>query len=80
MPPLGLVHSGIGNGFNKQEGVWHGNVFGSYMHGPALARNPELADAVLQCAVGPMPAFEDSMAEAFAAERRRSLGGMVTNN
>jgi CobQ-like glutamine amidotransferase family enzyme len=80
MPPLGIVRSGIGNGFNKQEGVWHGNVFGSYMHGPALARNPELADAVLQCAVGPMPAFEDAMADAFAAERRRSLSGTASNS
>jgi CobQ-like glutamine amidotransferase family enzyme len=75
MPPLGFVQSGIGNGFNKQEGVWHGNVFGSYMHGPVLARNPELADAVLQCAVGPMPAFEDAMANAFASERRTTLIG-----
>ena len=73
MPPLGLVRSGVGNGFNKQEGVWHGNVFGSYMHGPVLARNPELADAVLQSAVGPMPEFEDHFAEAFAQERRNTL-------
>jgi CobQ-like glutamine amidotransferase family enzyme len=75
MPPLGLVRSGIGNGFAKQEGVWHGNVFGSYMHGPALARNPELADAVLQCAVGPMKAFDDPFAQAFANERRPTLAG-----
>ncbi len=73
MPPLGLVRSGIGNGFDKYEGVWHGNVFGSYMHGPVLARNPELADAVLQCAVGPLRAFEDPFAEAFASERRSTL-------
>jgi hypothetical protein len=75
MPPLGLVRSGIGNGFAKQEGVWHGNVFGSYMHGPALARNLELADAVLQCAVGPMKAFDDPFAQAFANERRTTLAG-----
>lgn len=75
MPPLGLVRSGVGNGFAEQEGVWHGNVFGSYMHGPVLARNPELADAVLQCAVGPMPSFEDTFAEAFANERRATLIG-----
>jgi CobQ-like glutamine amidotransferase family enzyme len=76
MPPLGLVQRGIGNGFENQEGVWHGNIFGSYMHGPVLARNPELADAVLQCAVGPMKAFEDPLAQAFAKERRMTLGSV----
>lgn len=73
MPPLGIVRSGVGNGFDKQEGVWHGNVFGSYMHGPVLARNPELADAVLQCAIGPMSPFDDAFADAFAEERRTTL-------
>jgi len=80
MPPLGLVRSGLGNGFNNQEGVWHGNVFGSYMHGPVLARNPELADAVLQCAIGPMKAFDDPLAQAFAKERRMTLGGITTES
>jgi lipid II isoglutaminyl synthase (glutamine-hydrolysing) len=80
MPPLGAVRSGVGNGFAKHEGVWHGNVFGSYMHGPALARNPELADAVLQCAVGPMREFVDPFANALAAERRHSLGGTAIND
>jgi CobQ-like glutamine amidotransferase family enzyme len=75
MPTLGTVLSGIGNGFDGKEGVWHGNVIGTYMHGPALARNPELADAVLQCAVGPLRAFEDSFALAFAAERRTAILG-----
>lgn len=74
MPPLGKVISGVGNGFNETEGVWHGNIFGTYMHGPALARNPELADAVLQCAVGPMAHFDDELANALAQERRQTLG------
>ena len=73
MPPLGIVLSGVGNGFDRKEGVWHGNVFGSYMHGPVLARNPELADAVLRSAVGPMPEFKDPFAEVFAIERRNTL-------
>ena len=73
MPPLGIVRSGVGNGFDKKEGVWHGNVFGSYMHGPVLARNPELADAVLQCAAGPLKAFDDELAQTFAQERRTTL-------
>jgi CobQ-like glutamine amidotransferase family enzyme len=73
MPALGKVLRGVGNGFDSQEGVWHGNVFGTYMHGPALARNPELADAVLQCAVGPLRPFDDPSAQAFALERRQTL-------
>jgi CobQ-like glutamine amidotransferase family enzyme len=34
------------------EGVWHGKLLGTYMHGPALARNPALADLLLSWAVG----------------------------
>jgi CobQ-like glutamine amidotransferase family enzyme len=45
------------------------------MHGPALARNPELADAVLQCAAGPLRPFNDPLADAFAKERRQTLTG-----
>ena len=73
VPALGSVKTGVGNGFDGVEGVWHGNVFGSYMHGPALARNPELADAVLQCAVGPLRPFKDQFADDLAAERRLAL-------
>jgi CobQ-like glutamine amidotransferase family enzyme len=74
MPALGAVLSGVGNGFGGAEGVWHGNVFGTYLHGPAFARNPELADAVLQCAVGPMARFDDELANLLAQERRLTLG------
>lgn len=73
MPALGGTLSGVGNGFDDTEGVWHGNVFGTYMHGPALARNPEFADCVLQCAVGPMTSFNDELAQEFAQERRQVL-------
>jgi lipid II isoglutaminyl synthase (glutamine-hydrolysing) len=79
MPALGTVLSGIGNGFGNKEGVWHGNVFGTYMHGPALARNPELADAVLQCAVGPLRPYEDLLAQAFATERRAQILGTLSD-
>ena len=75
MPPLGRVRSGVGNGFDSHEGVWHGNVFGTYMHGPVLARNPELTDAVLQCAAGPLRPFDDPLANALARERRSTLIG-----
>ncbi len=43
------VGNGVGDGF---EGVVQGSVIGTYMHGPALARNPELADLLLMRALG----------------------------
>lgn len=73
MRPLGRVLSGIGNGFDGVEGVWHGNIIGTYMHGPGLVRNPELADILLASAVGELAEFHDPFAEALAAERRQTL-------
>ncbi|MEY4312024.1 MAG: hypothetical protein RLZZ571_794 [Actinomycetota bacterium] len=72
--PLGTVLSGVGNGFDHQEGVWEGNIIGTYMHGPGLARNPELADALIESATGiSLSPFEDKWANQFASERRTSL-------
>jgi hypothetical protein len=50
---LAKVTRGIGNGVGDGlEGVVQGSVIGTYLHGPALARNPELADLLLQRALG----------------------------
>jgi CobQ-like glutamine amidotransferase family enzyme len=50
---LGRITRGVGNGVGDGlEGVVHGSVIGTYMHGPALARNPELADLLLKRALG----------------------------
>ncbi|NGP06642.1 glutamine amidotransferase [Rhodococcus sp. 14C212] len=50
---LGRVTRGVGNGVGDGvEGVVQGSVFGTYMHGPVLARNPELADLLLTRALG----------------------------
>lgn len=50
---LAKVTRGIGNGVGDGlEGVAQGSVLGTYMHGPALARNPELADHLLCRALG----------------------------
>jgi CobQ-like glutamine amidotransferase family enzyme len=44
------------------------------MHGPGLARNPELADALLESAIGTKLAnYQDPYADAFAQERRKTL-------
>ena len=73
MQPLGMVKRGIGNGFAGAEGVWHGKIIGTYMHGPALVRNPELADVLLASAVGDLVEFHDPYADALASERRKTL-------
>ncbi|MFC5995099.1 type 1 glutamine amidotransferase [Pseudonocardia hispaniensis] len=54
--PLGVVQSGTGNGTRGRhghgEGAWSGRIIGTYLHGPVLARNPLLADHILQLATG----------------------------
>ncbi|NLG46466.1 glutamine amidotransferase [Gordonia sp. (in: high G+C Gram-positive bacteria)] len=51
--PLGRVRNGVGNGDGSGvEGAVQGSVISTYMHGPVLARNPELADYLLERATG----------------------------
>ncbi|MDU0478554.1 glutamine amidotransferase [Staphylococcus chromogenes] len=51
--PLGRVQRGVGNSAEATlEGAVQGSVIATYMHGPALARNPELADLLLHRATG----------------------------
>ncbi len=51
--PLGRVVAGVGNGVGAGlEGAVQGSVIGTYLHGPALARNPQLADYLLAKALG----------------------------
>ena len=45
---------GVGNG-DGTEGAYAGRVLGTYLHGPALVRNPGLADLLLSWAAGPLP-------------------------
>jgi lipid II isoglutaminyl synthase (glutamine-hydrolysing) len=52
--PLAQVVTGVGNG-DGTEGVWAGRVLGTYLHGPALVRNPALADLLLTWAAGRLP-------------------------
>lgn len=57
--PLGAVVKGAGNragdGF---DGAVQGSVVATYMHGPCLARNPQLADLLLSRVVGELPPLE----------------------
>lgn len=46
--PLGKVLHGCGNAFNAgYEGFYDGHVLGTYLHGPLLPKNPDLADFVI---------------------------------
>jgi CobQ-like glutamine amidotransferase family enzyme len=55
--PLAPLELGVGNGDGDDdavaaEGAVWGRVVGTYLHGPVLARNPELADLLLAWALG----------------------------
>ncbi|QLL07219.1 type 1 glutamine amidotransferase [Mycobacterium vicinigordonae] len=68
--PLAAVTKGAGNragdGF---DGVVQGSVVATYMHGPCLARNPELADLLLSQAVGELMPLELPEVELLRRER-----------
>jgi CobQ-like glutamine amidotransferase family enzyme len=50
--PLGHVVVGFGNnGRDRTEGAWSGTVFGTYLHGPLLPKNPQFADHLLRLAL-----------------------------
>jgi CobQ-like glutamine amidotransferase family enzyme len=74
--PLARVTAGIGND-GGTEGAWAGHVIGTYMHGPALARNPRLADLLLAWAIGTDPAHlppvDDTWPEQLRGERFQAL-------
>ena len=72
--PLGNVITGMGNGNTGVDGAVVGNVFGTYLHGPVLARNPEFADLLLERAVGHvLPRVNDPLADEYAQYRRSKI-------
>jgi CobQ-like glutamine amidotransferase family enzyme len=83
--PLGRVVHGFGNdGTSGVEGCRLGRVYGTYLHGPLLPRNPWFADRLLADALahagGPveLAPLEDELeheAHAVAAERACARGG-----
>ncbi len=69
--PLARTLRGVGNG-DGTEGAYAGRVLGTYLHGPALVRNPGLADLLLTWAAGPlppMPAVHETWISRLRAER-----------
>ncbi|HZU21001.1 MAG TPA: hypothetical protein VE982_07255 [Gaiellaceae bacterium] len=83
--PLGRVVAGFGNdGASGYEGCRHRRVYGTYLHGPLLPRNPWFADLLLEQALThagreerfePLPDDLERAAHAVSAERARSRGG-----
>jgi len=85
--PLASVARGVGNGGGLPvEGAIQGRLVATYLHGPVLARNPDLADVLLGWAVGeplaPLPRddVQRLRAERLAATdapRRRGLRALL---
>jgi CobQ-like glutamine amidotransferase family enzyme len=84
--PFGRVIAGFGNdGETGFEGCRAGRLYGTYLHGPLLPRNPWFADRVLADALAhqsgaevELAALDDDLelaAHAIAAERARRRGG-----
>lgn len=81
MKSLGQVEKGAGNnGETGEEGAVVNNVFGSYLHGPALVKNPVFADELIKRALerrgesSDLPALDDFLelqAARIASKRPR---------
>jgi hypothetical protein len=74
--PLARTALGTGNG-DGTEGAYAGRVLGTYLHGPALVRNPGLADLLLYWAVGSLPPLAPQ-AEELALRLREERLAAVT--
>jgi CobQ-like glutamine amidotransferase family enzyme len=84
--PLGRVLAGFGNdGESGGEGCRSGRVYGTYLHGPLLPRNPWFADRLLgdalahraggEVELAPLDDALETAAHAVSAERARTRGG-----
>jgi hypothetical protein len=70
--PFARLRVGKGNGTGDgTEGAFSDTVFGTYMHGPVMARNPQIADLLIKLAldVNALPPVDDQWYEALRSER-----------
>lgn len=66
LPPLGIVNKGIGNHEKEEcDGAITDQIIATYMHGPALVRNPKLADFFLSRKLGPLSELSESVDAVF---------------
>jgi CobQ-like glutamine amidotransferase family enzyme len=79
---LATVVRGVGNGSgDRTEGAWCGRVLGTYLHGPVLARNPDLADLLLGWALSApggcerLDPLDDTEEQALRTERLAAAQG-----
>ncbi|SDQ80767.1 type 1 glutamine amidotransferase [Thermostaphylospora chromogena] len=70
--PLSRTVRGVGNG-DGTEGCYAGRVVGTYLHGPALARNPALADLLLGWVVGALAPIDDTWYDRLREERLNAV-------
>jgi CobQ-like glutamine amidotransferase family enzyme len=70
------VSRGVGNGDATGDGAIQGSIIATYLHGPALARNPLLADQLLSKVCGPLEPIDD--AEETELRRERIAAGRHT--
>jgi CobQ-like glutamine amidotransferase family enzyme len=75
--PLARTTLGVGNG-DGTEGAYAGRVLGTYLHGPALVRNPGLADLLLSWVVGPLPPLPPQAEELAVRLREERLAAVAT--
>jgi CobQ-like glutamine amidotransferase family enzyme len=70
---LGRVLAGHGNdGRSGFEGVRHGNVIGTYLHGPLLPKNTWFADWLIATALGAAPAELSRLDDGLEDDAHRS--------
>jgi len=67
--PFATVRQGIGNGEGGVDGAVHDGIVATYLHGPALARNPALADHLLGRVVGDLAPLDDHEEDELRRER-----------
>jgi CobQ-like glutamine amidotransferase family enzyme len=70
LQPLGRVTRGVGNSaIEKVDGIVTEQIVATYMHGPALVRNPELADWILCRKYGTLAPLSAPIFDSLHAQR-----------
>lgn len=71
LTPLGTVTQGSGNnGEDKGEGVIYKSTLGTYLHGPLLPKNPQVADWLIERALPEMNKNLIQLPDTFVAQAR----------